>query len=121
MQFAKHFHAEVNRLAPLFTAATVADMEFHAAWKEGTAELGVARYKETDRYLQTLDCFHAATRSIDEIVSAAFMQAKLGDQTQFPTLFAYLALPRRYFRSGSKSNNGRRVRQRGRVASGMCT
>jgi len=100
MQFAKQFHVEYGRLAPLFTAAADADREFHTAWKEGIAELGFARYKQTDRYGQTLDRFQLATRTIDELVSVAFIQAKLGDQTQFPVLFAYLALPGRYFRSG---------------------
>jgi hypothetical protein len=100
MQFAKHFHAEVDRLAPLFAAAVNADKEFHAAWREGTAELGVARYKQTDRYERTLDRFHAARGTIDKTMSAAFIQAKLGDSSQFPTLFAYLVLPGRYYRSG---------------------
>jgi hypothetical protein len=100
MRFAKDFSAEVDRLTPLFTAAADADKEFHAAWRAGTAELGIARYKQTDRYEQTLNRFHAARGMIDEIVSTAFIQAKLGDDTQFSTLFAYLALPGRYFRSG---------------------
>ena len=100
MQFAKQFHVEVGHLTPLFTAAANADKEFHAAWAEGTGEVGIGRYKQTDRYEQTLGRFHAARRVIDEIVSTALMQAKLGDQTQLPTLFAYLALPGRYFRSG---------------------
>jgi hypothetical protein len=100
MQFAKQFHVETGRLAPLFAAAAAADKEFHAAWKEGEKELGFARYKQTDRYGQTLDRFRSTTRAIDEIVSAAFTQAKLGDHSQIPTLFAYLALAGRYFRSG---------------------
>jgi hypothetical protein len=100
MSFSTRFHAEVARLTPFFAAAADADKEFHVAWREATPELGVARYKQTDRYGQTLNRFHEARGAIDEIISTAFIQAKLGDATQYPTLFAYLVLPGRYFRSG---------------------
>jgi hypothetical protein len=47
-----------------------------------------------------LEQFRKSRRAIDEVVSTAFLQANLGDLTQWPTLFAYLALPGRYFRCG---------------------
>lgn len=100
MSFTECFESELQRLTPLFTAAERADREFHKAWKEGCRELGCFAYKQTDRYGCTLDRFHLATQGIDGVVSAAFIQAKLGDETQTPTLFAYIALPGRYFRSG---------------------
>jgi hypothetical protein len=100
MSFTRDFNAEVERLAPLFAAAENADQEFHRAWKEGCNEFGYVRYKQTERYSETLDRFREATRSVDEVISTAYAQARLGDATQLPTLFAYIALPGRYFRSG---------------------
>ena len=100
MSFTKDFNAERQRLAPLFTAAAVADVACHAAWDNGVARLGVSRYKETEEYAETLSRFHTATRAIDQIVTEALAAAKQGDLGQFATLIAYLDLPGRYFRSG---------------------
>jgi hypothetical protein len=100
MQFLRSFNAEVQRLAPLFAAAEKADKEFHQAWEEGCAKMGFWQYKQTERYGRTLTCFHDARQAIDKIVLTSFMQAKLGDLSQLPSLFAYIALPGRYFRSG---------------------
>lgn len=47
-----------------------------------------------------LDRFRQTTRTIDRIVADAFTEAKKGDHSKLPSLFAYLALPGRYFRSG---------------------
>jgi hypothetical protein len=100
MSFAQEVKAEIQHLGPVFAAAEKADKEFHQAWKEGLAKVGAGQYKQTDRYRDTLERFHAATRIIDEIVLTAFVQARLGDLAQLPSLFAYIALPGRYFRSG---------------------
>jgi hypothetical protein len=100
MSFKRNFNAERLRLAPLFAAAVEADKTFHEAWNAGVAEIGWERYKKTDRYSQTLSCFSAARRAIDQKVSDALANAKRGDLTQLPLLVAYLEMPGRYFRSG---------------------
>lgn len=100
MLFTQYYSSELQRLSSFFSAASKADEEFHHAWKEGCAKLGLSRYKKTDRYGQTLQQFHQTCREIDEIVSTAFLHAKLGDLTQLPTLFAYITYLGRYFRSG---------------------
>ena len=98
--FAQHFYTECQRLAPLFGAAVEADKDFHAARKEGFVKLRAGRYKEADRCRETLTRFRETTRAVDQIVLAAFNETKSGDHTHLPTLFAYLALPGRYSRSG---------------------
>ena len=100
MSFTKDFNTERQRLAPLFTSASEADLAFHAAWDNGVVRLGVSRYKETEEYAETLSRFHTATRAIDQIVTEALAVAKQGDLGQLATLIAYLDLPGRYFRSG---------------------
>jgi hypothetical protein len=105
MSFARSFSAEIQRLAPLFEAAEIADREFHEARKEAVATLSVGQYKNTERYRQTLDRFYEATQAIDRMISTALVQAKLGDSAQLPALFAYLALPGRFFRSGYQRAN----------------
>jgi hypothetical protein len=100
MSFARQFDAEIQRLAPLFAAAANADRGFHEAWKEGVAKIGSVKYKKTERYIETLEQFHAARQAVDRILSTAFTEAKLGDSVRLPTLFAYVAIPGRYFWSG---------------------
>ncbi len=100
MSFTQHFNNELLRLGPLFASAENANKDFHRAWKEGIAKLGIGRYKQTEDYGQRLEHYRATRQTIDAVVSAAFTQAKAGDQSQLPTLFAYIALPGRYFRSG---------------------
>jgi hypothetical protein len=100
MSFTQDFHDQCQHLMPLLAAAEKADKDFHTNWKVGLQEFGAIRYKQTDRYRQTLNRFQQATQAIDKIVSVAFTQAKVGDHTQVPILFAYIALPDRYFRSG---------------------
>lgn len=105
MSFVQCYCAELRRLAPLFEAAKQADNEFHQAWDEGCSQMGFVEYKKTDQYLHKLNAFHNATARIDEIISTAFLHAKLGDLEQLPCLIAYLALPGRYFRSGYQRAN----------------
>lgn len=100
MSFNQSYHLELQRLRPFFLAASTADKEFHRALKENCSRLGLTGYKKTDLYDQTLNRFRQSCRVIDEIISMAFLQAKLGDLTQLPTLFAYLAFPERYYGSG---------------------
>jgi hypothetical protein len=100
MTFIRDFNTEYRRLAPVFAAAANADREFHAGWKDGLARLGAGRYKETDQYEYTLDHFHESSRVIDQIVEAAFSEVQTGRYSHLATLFAYIALPGRYFRSG---------------------
>jgi len=100
MSFSRYFDAETQYLTPLFTAAERADREFRQAWKEGLARLGTDRYKQTERCRETLERFHDTRQIIDEIVSTVLAEAKRGDFAQLPRLFAYIALPGRYFRSG---------------------
>jgi hypothetical protein len=100
MSFAQQVKAEIEHLSPIFAAADESDREFHQAWKLGVAKLGVSRYKQTETYNGTLDRWHAATRAIDRIVATAFAQTRLGDLSQLPILFAYIAMPGRYYRSG---------------------
>lgn len=100
MSFTHDFNAECRRLAPLFAAAEDADREFHAGWKEGLARFGAHRYKQTDRHQQTLDRFNESRHRIDQTIATALSEAKTGNRTHLPTLFAYIALPGRYHRSG---------------------
>ncbi len=105
MSFVQRYRTELQRLAPLFEAAKQADIEFHQAWDEGCSQMGFIEYKKTDQYLQKLNAHHNATNCIDEVISTALLHAKLGDLEQLPTIFAYLALPLRYFRSGYQRAN----------------
>ena len=100
MSFTHDFTMECRRLAPLFAAAANADREFHAGWKEGLVRLGVGRYKQTEQYRRTLDRFNQSRQLIDHILATALSEAKAGKGTHLATLFAYLALPGRYYRSG---------------------
>jgi hypothetical protein len=102
MKFSHAYHSELDRLKPLFSAASEADREFHRAWKEGTAQMGVHEYKDTWRYYQTLDHFHQSCRIIDDIIASAFTKAKEGDPDGLPTLFAFLTFNDRYFHSGDQ-------------------
>jgi hypothetical protein len=98
--FAQEFENECRRLAPLYAVAEKADIDFHAGLEHGAASLGAVRYKQTDHYRHTLNRFHESTQAINKIVSVALNQAKAGSHMQLSTLFAYIAVPGRYFRSG---------------------
>ena len=121
MSFTHDFNAECRRLARLFAAAEDADKAFHAGWKEGLArseDLSVScetsppidylsvianiahRYKQTEQYRDTLERFNESRRVVDQIIATAFSEARAGNHTHLAKLFAYLALPGRYFRSG---------------------
>jgi hypothetical protein len=105
MSFVKCFEIELQRLAPLFAAAETADKEFHNSWNDSCKTMDFRQYKQSQRYVDTLDHFHEARRAIDNIILTAIIQARLGDLEQLPTLFAYIALPGRYFRSGYQRAN----------------
>ena len=100
MSFTNDFNTECRRIAPLFAAAANADKAFHAGWKEGLARLGAHRYKQTEQYRHTLDRFNESRQMVDQIIATALSEAKAGKRTYLATLFAYLALPGRYHRSG---------------------
>ena len=100
MSFLHDFNTECRRLAPLFAAAESADRIFHAGWKDGLARLGARRYKQTEQYRHTLDRFNESRQVIDQIMATALAETKTGTHTDLATLFAYIALPGRYHRSG---------------------
>jgi hypothetical protein len=100
MSFSKAYYSELQRLEPLFSAAVAADKELHRAWRDGCAKLGSAEYRRTDSHARTLEQFHKTHRAINELISTAYLQAKHGDLTPWPTLFAYLVFPGRYLWSG---------------------
>ena len=100
MSFTHEFKTQRSHLAPLFAAAEKADREFNAGWEDGLARLGFQRYKQTEQYSQTLDCFKRSVQMVDQIVMTALEEAKAGKYTHLAALFAYVALPGRYFRSG---------------------
>lgn len=100
MSFTHDFNAECRRLGPLFAAAEDADRDFHAGWKEGLARPGVQRYKQTEQYRHTLERFNASRQVIDQVLATALSEARAGKCMHLATLFAYLALPGRYYRSG---------------------
>ena len=100
MSLTHDFKTECRRIAPLFAAAENADREFHTRWKEGLARFGAHRYKQTEQYRHTLDDFNESRRVIDQIIATALSEAKAGERTHLATLFAYIALPGRYHRSG---------------------
>ena len=100
MSLRHDFDRECRRLAPLFAAAQNADRDLHAAWKEGVSLFGGHHhYKQTEQYQKTFDRFNESRQVIDQIIGTALSEAKAG-KVNLATLFAYTALPGRYYRSG---------------------
>jgi hypothetical protein len=106
MSFSQAYRNELERLRPFYEAAVNADREFHYLVKEGSKRRSLTGQKKAESYRESLDLsrnrFLKSCQIIDDIISAALTDAKMGDQSRLPVLFAYVTFIDHYFRSGYK-------------------